>query len=135
MRDAPPYPVQRQVEGGFWVGLARSSGMTEPSIPTNVVKWAKTDYVPNMARLSIDISPEEHQKLKAIASLKGQSIKDNVLGRALGDTPALDDMSQDETFKALANFLEPRLEQARRGQLSGKSVEDIRRDERKRAGV
>lgn len=109
--------------------------MTEPSIPTNVVKWAKTDYIPNMARLSIDISPKEHQKLKAIASLKGQSIKDNVLGRALGDTPALDDMSQDETFKALANFLEPRLEQARRGQLSGKSVEDIRRDERKRAGV
>ena len=135
MRDAPPYLVQRQVEGGFWVRLARSSGMTEPSIPTNVVKWAKTDYVPNMAILSIDISPEEHQKLKAIASLKGQSIKDNVLGWALGDTPALDDMSQDETFKALANLLEPRLEQARRGQLSGKSVEDIRRDERKRAGV
>jgi hypothetical protein len=88
-----------------------------------------------MPRLSIDISPEEHQKLKAIAALKGQSIKDYVLGRALGDTPALDDMSEDEAFKALANFLEPRLEQARRGQLSGKSVEDIRRDERKRAGV
>ena len=135
MRDAPPYPVQRQVEGGFWVGLARSSGMTEPSIPTNVVKWAKTDYLLSMPRLSIDISPEEHQKLKAIAALKGQSIKDYVLGRALGDTPALDDMSEDEAFKALANFLEPGLEQARRGQLSGKSVEDIRRDERKRAGV
>jgi hypothetical protein len=97
--------------------------------------WGAIDYLPNMPRLSIDISPEEHQKLKAIAALKGQSIKEYVLGRALGDAPALVGMSEDEAFKALANFLEPRLEQARRGQLSGKSVEDIRRDERKRAGV
>ena len=88
-----------------------------------------------MPRLSIDISPEEHQKLKAIAALKGQSIKDYALGRALGDTPALDGMSEGEAFRSLANFLEHRSEQARRGQLSGKSVEDIRRDERKRAGV
>ncbi|MDU8943207.1 antitoxin [Rhodophyticola sp. MJ-SS7] len=88
-----------------------------------------------MPRLSIDISLEEHQKLKAIAALKGQSIKDYVLGRALGDTPALDGMDEDEAFNALANFLDPRVEQARRGELSGKSVEEIRREERKRAGV
>lgn len=44
-------------------------------------------------------------------------------------------MSEEDAFKALANFLEPRIEQARRGQLSGKSVEEIRREERKRAGV
>lgn len=97
--------------------------------------WDMIDYPFSMPRLSIDISPEDHQKLKAIAALKGQSIKDYVLGRALGDAPALDGMSEDEAFKALANFLEPRLEQARRGQLSGKSVENIRRDERKRAGI
>ena len=34
-----------------------------------------------MPRLSIDISPEQHQKLKAIAALKGQSIKEYVLNR------------------------------------------------------
>ena len=88
-----------------------------------------------MPRLSIEISPEDHQKLKAIAALKGQSIKDYVLGRALGDAPALAGMSEDEAFVTLANFLEPRIKQARRGQLSGKSVEDIRREERKRTGV
>jgi len=49
-----------------------------------------------MPRLSIDITPEEHQKLKAIAALKGESIKDFVLKRTLGDAPALDDMSEDE---------------------------------------
>jgi hypothetical protein len=97
--------------------------------------WAEIDYDVGMPRLSIDISPEEHQKLKAIAALKGQSIKDYVLGRALGDTPALDGMNDDEAFKALASFLEPRIEQARRGQLSSKSVDDIRREERRRAGV
>jgi hypothetical protein len=66
---------------------------------------------------------------------KGQSIKEYVLGRALGDAPALDGMSEDEAFMALANFLEPRIEQARRGELSGKSVDEILREERKRAGV
>jgi hypothetical protein len=97
--------------------------------------WGMIDYRFGMPRLSIDISPEDHQKLKAIAALKGQSIKDYVLGRALGDTPAVAGMSEDQAFMALANFLEPRIEQARRGQLSRKSVEEIRREERKRAGV
>ncbi|WP_272911634.1 hypothetical protein [Loktanella sp. M215] len=47
-----------------------------------------------MPRLSIDITPEQHQKLKAIAALKGESIKEYVLSRTLGDTPSLDDMSE-----------------------------------------
>ncbi|WP_299790635.1 antitoxin [uncultured Marivita sp.] len=96
---------------------------------------ASIDYPLPMPRLSIDISPEDHQKLKAIAALKGQSIKDYVLGRALCDTPALEGMSEDEAFNTLANFLEPRIEQAHRGELSGKSLDEIRREERKRAGV
>jgi len=120
-----------------WVWL-ESWGPTEPNYPTNVVMWGICDYNSPMPRLSIDISPEEHQKLKAIAALKGQSIKDYVLGRALGDAPALGGMSEDEAFIALANFvefLEPRIEQARRGQLAGKSLDEIRREERSRAGV
>ena len=92
------------------------------------------DYFLRMPRLSIDISPEDHQKLKAIAALKGQSIKDYVLGRALGDTPALARMSEGQAFTALANFLEPRIEQARRGEFSGKSLDEIRREECKRTG-
>lgn len=88
-----------------------------------------------MLRLSIDISSEDHQKLKAIAALKGHSIKDYVLGRALGDAPALDGMSEDQAFMALANFLGPRIEQARRSELSGKSLDEIRCEERKRRGL
>lgn len=87
-----------------------------------------------MPRLSIDITAEEHQKLKAIAALKGQSIKDYVLGRILDDAPSLTGMSEDEAFSALADFLQPRIEQARQGELSSKSIADIRREERERAG-
>lgn len=88
-----------------------------------------------MPRLSIDITPEEHQKLKAIAALKGQSIKDYVLNRALGDAPALYGMTEDEAFSALADFLKPRIDQARRGEVSSKSIGDIRREARKQAGL
>ncbi|MCF7701501.1 antitoxin [Loktanella sp. M215] len=88
-----------------------------------------------MPRLSIDITPEQHQKLKAIAALKGESIKEYVLSRTLGDTPSLDDMSEAQAVIALANFLKPRIEQARRGELSVKSIADIRRDAHKQAGL
>lgn len=88
-----------------------------------------------MPRLSIDITPEEHQKLKAIAALKGESIKDFVLKRTLGDVPTLGDMSEDQAVAALADFLKPRIEQARRGEISTKSMADIRREAREQAGL
>ena len=92
-------------------------------------------YLMPMPRLSIDITPEEHQKLKAIAALKGESIKDYVLKRTLGDAPALDDMSEDEAVAVLADFLKPRIEQARLGEFSTKSMADIRRDAHRQAGL
>lgn len=91
-------------------------------------------YLRSMPRLTIDITPEEHQKLKAIAALKGQSIRGYVLKRTLGEAPALDGMSEEEAFSALADYLQPRIEQARRGELSTKSVGDIRREAREQAG-
>ena len=102
---------------------------------TNVVLCAVPCYVSLMPRLSIDITPEEHQKLKAIAALKGESIKDFVLKRTLGDAPALDDMSEAEAVAALADFLKPRIEQARRGEFSKKSLADIRREAHQQAGL
>ena len=93
----------------------------------------KDGYLEHMPRLSIDITPEEHQKLKAIAALKGQSIKDYVLNRTLGDAPSLGGLNEEEAFSALAGFLEPRIKQARRGELSSKSIGDIRREARSQA--
>ncbi len=70
-------------------------------------------------RLSIEISPEEHQRLKAAAALKGQSIKDYVLERTL---PNADEQA---ALRELESFLEPRIEAAKRGEFSKKSVDDI----------
>lgn len=87
-----------------------------------------------MPRLSIDITQEEHQKLKAIAALKGESIKDFVLKSTLGETPSVDDMSEGEALNALSDFLKPRIEEAERGALSTKSFDDIRKQAHRRAG-
>lgn len=92
-------------------------------------------YFMAMPRLSIDITPEEHQKLKAIAALKGESIKEYVLKRTLGESPALNDMSEDEAVAALAAFLQPRIQQAQRGEFSTKSIADIRREAHKQIGL
>jgi hypothetical protein len=88
-----------------------------------------------MPRLSIDLTPEEHQKLKAIAALQGQSIKDFVLKRTIGDAPALDNMNEAEAVAALWDFLRPRIEQARRGELSLKTITEIRREAREQSGL
>ncbi len=122
-----------------YVGHARQPDIGAQTVrhvrPTNVVLWAALCYVSGMPRLSIDITAEDHQKLKAIAALKGESIKEYVLKRTLGDAPALDGMREDEAVAALADFLKPRIEQARLGAFSTKSMTDIRREAHKQAGL
>ena len=78
-----------------------------------------------MRRLSIDVTPEQHQRLKAIAALRGQTIKEYVLERVLPEIPNMDDMSEEEALQALEDFLKPRIEAAERGEISSRSVNDI----------
>jgi hypothetical protein len=73
-------------------------------------------------RLSIEVTPEQHQRLKAIAALSGQSIKDYVLNRVLPDTEKDD---ADEALHQLEMFLKPRIIEAENGVFSGKSVDQI----------
>jgi predicted HicB family RNase H-like nuclease len=78
-------------------------------------------YHITMSRISIDVSTEDHQKLKALAALQGKSIKDYVLERALGSP------EQDE-IKALAeleSFLDDRIRQTEQKGISSQSVEDV----------
>ncbi|MCG8382911.1 MAG: DUF1778 domain-containing protein [Gammaproteobacteria bacterium] len=70
-------------------------------------------------RLSIEISPEQHQRLKASAALNGQSIKDYVLSRTLPDS------EEQAALEELEGFLKPRLAAAKQGDFSDKSVDDI----------
>ena len=60
-------------------------------------------------RLSLEVTPEQHQWLKSVAALRGQTIKDYVLNRVLPDTPTDD---ENEALRQLEAFLEPRIQAA-----------------------
>lgn len=85
-----------------------------------------------MPRLSIDITAQEHKQLKAIAALKGQSIKQYVLSRALRDVPDTSQMSDEDAYAELAKLLAPRISHARQGSFSMRSINDIKQSARKR---
>ncbi|MCF3931800.1 antitoxin [Acuticoccus sp. M5D2P5] len=85
-----------------------------------------------MPRLSIDISPQEHQQLKAMAALKGQSIKDYVLDRTLFDMPDPATMTDAEALQALKALLTPRLAEVDAGQVMTATADDIKREARRR---
>lgn len=78
-----------------------------------------------MSRLSIEMTPEQHQRLKAIAALHGKSIKDYVLDRVLPPLPTIEQGSETEALHQLEQFLKPRIEASQRGEVISKSVEAI----------
>ena len=62
-------------------------------------------------RLSIEITPEQHKKLKAIAALQGKSIKEYVLEKSLPQNKATnqyDLFDEEETLRQLETLFESR---------------------------
>jgi hypothetical protein len=78
-----------------------------------------------MSRISIDVTTEEHQKLKAIAALQGKSIKDYVIERTLG---AEAEKSEEAALQELESFLDKRIQSARKGSISRRTVGAIFKD-------
>lgn len=76
-----------------------------------------------MSRLSIEISPEQHQQIKAMAVVERKSIKDLVLDK-LFDSKSNDD----EAWKKLMQIMDKRIEEAENGAISKRSVDDIAQD-------
>jgi uncharacterized protein (DUF1778 family) len=70
-------------------------------------------------RLSIEVTSDQHKRLKAAAALQGESIKDYVLKRTLPNENEL------TALQALEEFLEPRIEAAKNGIKSSKSIDDV----------
>ncbi len=70
-------------------------------------------------RLSIEISPEQLQRLKALAARQGKSIKDYVLDKTLPNS------GENLSLQELEGFLAPCIAAAHRGELSTKSVDEI----------
>ena len=73
-----------------------------------------------MSRISIDITKDEHKKLKAMAALCGKSIKDYVLERTLGA-----DETDDEALMELEKLLDRRIQAAQAGAVSRRTASEI----------
>ncbi len=73
-----------------------------------------------MSRLSIDLTPEQHQKIKAVAAMQGKSIKEYVLNQIL-PTSSDEEMALHE----LETLLDERVKSANAGKISEKSVKEI----------
>jgi Antitoxin ParD len=73
-----------------------------------------------MSRISIDVTDDEHKKLKALAALRGKSIKHYVLERTLG-TGAADDAALQE----LEELLDNRLHAAQAGAVSRRTPSEV----------
>lgn len=78
-----------------------------------------------MSRISIDVTSEEHQKLKAMAASQGKSIKEYVIERALG---ADEDTSEAVALKELETLLDDRIRSAKNGSVSRRTVGEIFRN-------
>jgi len=73
-----------------------------------------------MSRLTIDITAQQHQSLKALAALQGKTIKQYALERLFpGDTDA------DQAWQALKTLLNERISAGLAGQVSAKSIDEI----------
>lgn len=77
-----------------------------------------------MSRLTIDMTDQQHQSLKALAALQGKTIKQYALERLFpGDTDA------DQAWQELKNLLGHRIEAGLAGKVSGKSIDQIADEE------
>jgi hypothetical protein len=72
-----------------------------------------------MSRISIDVTDDEHKKLKAMAALRGKSIKEYVLERTLptGQT--------DTALQELEKLLDNRIRAAQAGHLSRRTASEL----------
>lgn len=73
-----------------------------------------------MSRISIDVTPEQHQRLKALAAIQGKTIKEFVLASTLGAYN-----SEEQALAELEEVLDKRLANARAGGVSTRTVKDI----------
>lgn len=79
-------------------------------------------------RLSIEITAEQHKKLKAIAALQGKSIKDYVLEKSLPQNKAsnqYDLFDEEETLRQLEILFESRNDSGNNRRTPTQNLEDM----------
>jgi len=77
-----------------------------------------------MSRLSIEISSEQHQKIKALSALQGKSIKDFILTKLFSE----DNEAEQTAMAQLEGLLLSRIKQAKNTPVSSKSIQQITDD-------
>ena len=70
-----------------------------------------------MSRLTIEITAQQHQSIKALAAKQGKSIKEYAMHRLLPLTA-----DEEKAMQELEDFLAPRIEAAERGEVVSTSV-------------
>lgn len=73
-----------------------------------------------MSRLTIDITNQQHQSLKALAALQGKTIKQYTLERLFPG-----DAGGDQAWQELQALLRARVDAGLAGEISDKSVHEI----------
>ena len=73
-----------------------------------------------MSRISIDVTDDEHNRLKAMAALRGKSIKDYVLERAFGT-----DKTDDSALRELEELLDVRILAAKAGAVRRRTAKAV----------
>lgn len=82
-----------------------------------------------MSRLTIDISDQQHQSLKALAALQGKSIRQYAIER-LFPAPSVEDAAWQE----LKTLLQQRIAEGLAGRISEQSIDAIVEEELGRDG-
>ena len=73
-----------------------------------------------MSKISLEVTPDQHKRLKAVAALSGKSLKDYMLEKTL---PVEDD--EKAAMSELLEYLKPSIEQAERGEFVDESIDHI----------
>ena len=73
-----------------------------------------------MSRLTIDITDQQHQSLKALAALQGKTIKQYALERLFPDG-----MDADQAWQELKTLLGKRISGGLAGKVSAQSIDEI----------
>jgi len=73
-----------------------------------------------MSRLTIDVTPQQHQALKAMAALEGKTIKQFAIERLFPNA-----LGEEHALYELKTLLHGRLAEAERGGVEAGSITDI----------
>jgi hypothetical protein len=73
-----------------------------------------------MSRLTIEMTDQQHQSIKALAAMQGKSIKEYAMQCLLPVTA-----DEEKAMQELEAFLAPRLEEAKQGKFVNKSAMQI----------